>query len=135
MDRCKSPRSPASRLARVPFPAPGGPKKTRRIGLLAALPGSAATHEALVVAHHEVAVELIHEVQRDRHHDEDRRAAERPQIDGQAVMDHLSTPPGRHIGDILKMLLEVKRVEGDLDDDEILRRVDRWWGENSSRYS
>jgi poly(A) polymerase len=67
--------------------------------------------------------------------DEDRRAAERPQIDGQAVMDHLGTPPGRHIGDILKMLLEVKRVEGDLDDDEILRRVDRWWDENSSRYS
>jgi poly(A) polymerase len=59
--------------------------------------------------------------------EDERRAAERPQIDGQAVMAHLDTAGGRHIGDILKMLLELKRTEGELPDDELYRRVDLWW--------
>ncbi|MEZ5166216.1 MAG: HDIG domain-containing protein [Acidimicrobiales bacterium] len=66
--------------------------------------------------------------------EEERRAAERPQIDGQAVMTHLGTPPGRHVGDILAMLLEVKRAEGELDDAELYRRVDEWWSTNAGRY-
>lgn len=62
--------------------------------------------------------------------EEERRAAERPQIDGQAVMDHLGTGGGRHIGQILSMLLDVKRTEGELDDAELYRRVDAWWAEH-----
>lgn len=66
--------------------------------------------------------------------EEERRAAERPQIDGQAVMAHLGTAGGRHVGDILKMLLEVKRTEGELPDTELYARIDAWWRENASRY-
>ena len=66
--------------------------------------------------------------------EEERRAAERPQIDGQAVMAHLGTGGGRHVGDILRMLLEVKRVEGELPDDEVYRRVDAWWAEHAADY-
>lgn len=66
--------------------------------------------------------------------EEERRAAERPQIDGQAVMDHLGTGGGRHVGDILKMLLEVKRTEGELPDSELFTRVDAWWTANRARY-
>ncbi|MEM7143161.1 MAG: HDIG domain-containing metalloprotein [Actinomycetota bacterium] len=66
--------------------------------------------------------------------EEERRAAERPQIDGQAVMAHLGTAGGRHVGDILAMLLEVKRAEGELSDEELLGRVDAWWADNRSRY-
>ncbi|MFT5202036.1 MAG: poly(A) polymerase [Candidatus Aldehydirespiratoraceae bacterium] len=67
--------------------------------------------------------------------EEERVAAERPQIDGQAVMTHLGTGGGRHVGDILTMLLEVKRTEGELADDELYRRVDAWWATNAERYS
>ena len=66
--------------------------------------------------------------------EEERRAAERPQIDGQAVMAHLDTPGGQHIGQILKMLLEVKRTEGELPEDEIYRRVDLWWEKHRDEY-
>jgi poly(A) polymerase len=66
--------------------------------------------------------------------EEDRRAAERPQIDGQAVMAHLDTPGGRHIGQILEMLLEVKRAEGDLPEEELYRRVDLWWEKHRDEY-
>ena len=66
--------------------------------------------------------------------EEERRAAERPQLDGQAVMAHLGTGGGRHIGDILSMLLEVKRTEGELAEGELLARVDAWWAEHRDRY-
>jgi poly(A) polymerase len=66
--------------------------------------------------------------------EEERRAAERPQIDGQAVMTHLGTGGGRHVGDILKMLLEVKRTEGELSDEELYTRVDAWWQANGASY-
>jgi poly(A) polymerase len=66
--------------------------------------------------------------------EDERRAAERPQVDGDAVMSHLGTAGGRHVGDILKMLLEVKRTEGDLPEDEIYSRVEAWWAGNRDRY-
>ena len=67
--------------------------------------------------------------------EEERRAAERPQIDGQAVMAHLGTGGGRHVGDILKMLLDVKRAEGELSDDELYGRIDAWWQEHAAAYT
>ena len=66
--------------------------------------------------------------------DQERRGAERPQIDGRAVMAHLKTGGGRHVGDILTMLLDVKRKEGQLTDEELLMRVDAWWADNRAFY-
>ena len=62
--------------------------------------------------------------------DAERRAAERPQIDGGAVMAHLGLPPGPKVGEALAWLLEVKRSEGDLPAGELLARLDGWWAEN-----
>ena len=67
--------------------------------------------------------------------EEERRAAERPQIDGQAVMAHLGTGGGRHVGDALAMLLELKRSEGELPTDEVLARLDTWWSTHRATYS
>ncbi|MEM8924756.1 MAG: HDIG domain-containing metalloprotein [Actinomycetota bacterium] len=63
---------------------------------------------------------------------EDRRAAERPQIDGQAVMAHLDIPAGRDVGQALAFLLELKRAEGELPDDEVYGRLDAWWAERQA---
>ena len=60
----------------------------------------------------------------------ERKAAERPQIDGEAVMAHLGLPPGPDVGRALAWLLELKRSEGVLPTEELLRRLDRWWAEN-----
>ncbi len=62
----------------------------------------------------------------------DRRAAERPQIDGKAVMAHLGVGPGRHIGAALKWLLELKRASGELDLVDLLAQLDEWWAQNRS---
>lgn len=64
--------------------------------------------------------------------EEERAASERPQIDGQKVMEHLGTGGGRHVGQILAMLLEVRRTEGELPEDELYRRVDAWWAEHGA---
>ncbi len=63
---------------------------------------------------------------------EDREAAERPQLDGRAVMDHLGLSGGPAIGKALDHLLAIKRTEGVLADDEILARLDSWWAEQSA---
>ena len=64
--------------------------------------------------------------------EDERRAAERPQIDGDAVMAHLGVGPGRHVGEALKWLLELKRSEGELPVDELHRRLDAWWAARGS---
>ncbi|MFV0258010.1 MAG: HDIG domain-containing metalloprotein [Acidimicrobiales bacterium] len=63
---------------------------------------------------------------------EERRAAERPQIDGRAVMEHLGIDGGPVVGEALTYLLELKRAEGVLDDGELLARLDAWWAEHPS---
>ena len=60
----------------------------------------------------------------------ERKASERPQIDGDAVMAHLGLEPGRDVGRALAWLLELKRSEGELPADELLARLDDWWAEN-----
>ena len=62
----------------------------------------------------------------------DRRAAERPDMDGDVVMAYLGLEPGRDVGAALKYLLEIKRTEGDLAGDELERRLDQWWAERQS---
>jgi poly(A) polymerase len=51
----------------------------------------------------------------------------RPDLDGQAVMDHLGIGPGRRVGEALKMLLDARMEEGPLDREEAYRRLDEWW--------
>lgn len=60
----------------------------------------------------------------------DREAAERPQLDGQAVMERLGIPPGPLVGRALAFLLELKRGEGELPRDEVEARLDQWWEQN-----
>jgi len=64
--------------------------------------------------------------------EEDRRAAERPQIDGGAVMAHLGLEPGPEVGRIMKWLLELKRSEGELPEAELLERLTSHWMSDSS---
>jgi poly(A) polymerase len=63
--------------------------------------------------------------------EEDRLAAERPGLDGIAVMEHLGIPPGPRVGQALAFLLDVKRREGDLPHAELLARLDAWAAEAS----
>lgn len=60
----------------------------------------------------------------------DRRAAERPQLDGSEVMARLGLEPGPDVGRALRWLLELKRREGVLPDGEVLARLDAWWAAN-----
>lgn len=61
----------------------------------------------------------------------DRRAAERPDMDGSDVMDYLGIEPGPAVGEAVRMLLELKRSEGTLDRSELEHRLDEWWSERS----
>lgn len=63
----------------------------------------------------------------------DAEAAERPQIDGNEVMGHLGIGPGPQVGNALRWLTNLKRLEGDLPRDELLERLDRWWERRASR--
>ena len=62
----------------------------------------------------------------------DRRAAERPDMDGSAVMEYFGIEPGPAVGEAVKMLLELKRSEGTLDRSELEARLDAWWSERST---
>lgn len=62
---------------------------------------------------------------------QDRRKAERPLIDGQAVMERFDIAPGPEIGQALKFLLELKRSEPDLDLQATEARLDEWWAARS----
>ncbi len=59
----------------------------------------------------------------------ERQAAQRPQIDGDAVMAHLGLSPGPVVGQALTWLLELKQSEGELPTEELLQRLDQWWVE------
>lgn len=54
-------------------------------------------------------------------------AALRPEIDGERIMRHLGIEPGPAVGDAMSWLLEVRRAEGLIGEDEVLRRLDTWW--------
>ena len=55
----------------------------------------------------------------------------RPDLDGNAVMVHLGSGPGRHIGEALAMLLELRMELGPLGEDEAKRHLDAWWAKRS----
>ena len=54
-------------------------------------------------------------------------AAIRPELDGQAVMDHLGIGPGRAVGEALAFLIEIRLEEGLIGTEESTRRLDSWW--------
>lgn len=60
---------------------------------------------------------------------QDRRKAERPLLDGQAVMERLQITPGPEIGQALEFLLKLKRSEPELDVSETETRLDSWWAD------
>ncbi len=62
----------------------------------------------------------------------DRKAAERPDMSGDDVMEYLDIAPGPLVGKAVKMLLELKRTEGSLPREELESRLDQWWVENGS---
>ena len=61
--------------------------------------------------------------------DADRRAAERPLLDGDAVMEHLGIGPGRDVGQAVRFLLDEKRAGRTPDRDAAVGRLDAWWSE------
>ena len=65
----------------------------------------------------------------------DRRAAERPLLDGDAVMDHLGIGPGRDVGQAVRFLLEEKRAGRTPDRDAAVARLDAWWAERQDGVS
>src|SRR5690349_11179109 len=77
------PKCSATNLAWVPLPAPGGPISTSLIGRRwssrregGATCRNPSSQESFVVALLQLALDLLHRVQRDADHDEDRGAAE-----------------------------------------------------------
>jgi poly(A) polymerase len=56
----------------------------------------------------------------------------RPELDGLAVMERLGLPAGPIVGQALSFLLEIRLEEGLIGDEEIGRRLDAWWSEQSA---
>jgi poly(A) polymerase len=56
----------------------------------------------------------------------------RPDLDGQAVMDHLGVGPGPVVGRALSMLLEARLEEGPLGEEEAYRRLDAWYAASAA---
>ncbi|MCX6533725.1 MAG: CCA tRNA nucleotidyltransferase [Actinobacteria bacterium] len=56
----------------------------------------------------------------------------RPELDGLAVMERLGLPAGPIVGQALAFLLEIRLEEGLMGDEEIGRRLDAWWTEQSA---
>ena len=59
----------------------------------------------------------------------ERRAAERPLLDGHAVMQRLGIGAGPGIGQALRFLLQLRREYPDLTAEETAARLDDWWAE------
>ncbi len=54
----------------------------------------------------------------------------RPPIDGNQVMDHLGLPPGRTVGEIMKMLTERRIDDGPYSEEEAYEMLDEWASRN-----
>ncbi len=62
----------------------------------------------------------------------ERQAAERPLLDGHAVMQRLGIGPGREVGEAMTYLLGLRRDHPELSADETARRLDAWWAQRST---
>lgn len=59
-------------------------------------------------------------------------AALRPELDGNAVIEHLGLEPGRIVGEAMAMLMEIRLEEGLLGDAEIRHRLDEWYASRTN---
>ncbi|HUY06156.1 MAG TPA: CCA tRNA nucleotidyltransferase [Acidimicrobiales bacterium] len=59
----------------------------------------------------------------------------RPELDGEQVMKRLGLEPGRDVGRALAFLLELRLEEGLIGDEEVARRLDAWWEDQSRETS
>jgi poly(A) polymerase len=57
----------------------------------------------------------------------------RPDLDGNQIMEHLGLGPGRHVGEALSFLLDLRLEEGPLGEEEARRRLDAWWAQHRPR--
>ncbi len=57
----------------------------------------------------------------------------RPELDGNKVMEHLGLSPGPEVGKALAFLLELRLDEGEIGEEEALKRLDEWAAENLQR--
>jgi poly(A) polymerase len=55
--------------------------------------------------------------------------AQRPDLDGVQVMQHLGIKPGPDVGAALSFLLDLRIEHGPLGEDEAYRRLDSWWAD------
>jgi len=62
----------------------------------------------------------------------DRRAAERPLLDGDEVMERLGVEPGPEVGKALKFLMELRRSQPSLSREETEASLDDWWRDYQS---
>ena len=62
----------------------------------------------------------------------DRRAAERPLLDGDEVMERLGLGPGPEVGKALKFLMELRRSQPSLGREETEASLDDWWRDYQS---
>ena len=53
----------------------------------------------------------------------------RPALDGTQVMEHLGIPPGPTVGKALAHLMEIRLDEGEIGEEEAVRRLDQWWAD------
>ena len=62
----------------------------------------------------------------------DRRAAERPLLDGDEVMERLGVGPGPEVGKALRFLMELRRSQPSLGREETEVSLDDWWRDYQS---
>jgi poly(A) polymerase len=81
--------------------------------------------EAKLMAHIDELEERIVELAR-----ADAKAKERPQMNGNEVMEYFGLTGGPMVGKALKFLLDLKQTEGELAERELHHRLDAWWAKN-----
>src|SRR5215208_5419591 len=86
-------KSSLRRSAWVPLPAPGGPRRMR----FSSLKARTLLQEALVVAHHQLGLELLHRVQGDADDDQQRGSAEEEVGAGLVYEDGWQRGDGRQV--------------------------------------
>ena len=64
--------------------------------------------------------------------EEDRKAAERPLLGGEEIMERYGVQPGPVVGQAIDFLLKLKQSEPDLGRDKTEERLDIWWKDQKS---
>jgi poly(A) polymerase len=57
----------------------------------------------------------------------------RPPLDGNQVMEHLSLPPGRIVGEALEYLMEQRLDRGPISEEEAFSLLDEWWRQKDEK--